>query len=145
MKKTYLGAVCEGNESYGIVFLDFPGCVSAGDTLEEVLAMGHEALQGHLELMVEDGEFVPEPTAHQLSDVEAWLYDPEEPNGEPWVGLYPIEVEVPAYPDMVPIPVRSDLVREIGEIMHKNRRQLNASRFIEDAARRELDRLKKSA
>jgi predicted RNase H-like HicB family nuclease len=145
MKKTYLGAVCEGKGSYGIVFRDFPGCVSAGDTLEEVLAMGLEALQGHVEVMVEHGDFVPEPTAHRLTDVKAWLDDPEDPDDEQWVGLYPIEVNVPAYPETIAVPVRSDLVREIDEVMQKNREHLNASRFIENAARRELERLKKSA
>ena len=98
MKRHYLGAVCEGGGTYGIVFRDFPGCISAGDTLDEVLAMGQEALQGHIEVMADEGDPIPEPSEHQLRDVEAWLDDPDDPDDERWIGLYPIEVEVPAYP-----------------------------------------------
>jgi predicted RNase H-like HicB family nuclease len=66
MKKSYLGAVCEGGGTFGIVFRDFPGCVSAGDTLDEVLAMGREALQGYVELMAEEGE--PSATAEPVEE-----------------------------------------------------------------------------
>lgn len=145
MKKTYLGAVCDGASSYGIVFLDFPGCVSAGDTLDDVLAMGNEALQGHVEIMVEHGDLVPEPTVHTLEDVDAWLDDPSDPVDEPWVGLYSIEVDVPAYPDTIAVPVKAEIVREIAELMQRNVDHLTSRQFIEDAARRELERLKKSA
>ena len=42
---------------------DLPGCVSAGDTLEQALANAGEAILGHLEVMVEDGKPVPEPNS----------------------------------------------------------------------------------
>jgi len=46
---------------YGVTVPDLPGCVSAGDTLEQALANAGEAILGHLEVMVEDGKPVPEP------------------------------------------------------------------------------------
>ena len=46
---------------YGVTVPDLPGCVSAGDTLEQALANAGEAVLGHLEVMVEDGKPVPEP------------------------------------------------------------------------------------
>ena len=94
MKKRYFGAVCEGGGTFGIVFRDFQGRVSAGDSLDEVLTMGREALQGHVEVMLEHGESVPEPSRHGLAEVEAWIGD--EGEEERWIGLYPIEVDVPA-------------------------------------------------
>jgi predicted RNase H-like HicB family nuclease len=42
---------------------DLPGCVSAGDTLEEVERNINEAIEFHLEGMREDGLPIPEPTA----------------------------------------------------------------------------------
>ena len=48
---------------YGVTVPDLPGCVSAGDTLEEALANAGEAILGHLEVMVEDGKPVPEPNS----------------------------------------------------------------------------------
>ena len=145
MKKTYLGAVSGSDGSYGIVFRDFPGCVSAGDTLDEVLAMGREALQGHVEVMVEHGDVVPEPSVHGIEDVERWLFDGEDPDDEPWVGLHPILVDVPDYPQTIAVPLKTEIVREIAELVGKSLADLNSRQFIEDAARRELERLKKSA
>lgn len=143
MKKTYFGAVCEGGGTYGIVFRDFPGCISAGDTLEEVLAMGAEALQGHVEMMVEHGDPIPEPSEHLLNDVESWLEDPKDAAAETWVGLYPVEVDVPPYPQTVSIAIKTEIVREIASLAERNRQ--NAHQLIEEAARRELERLRKIA
>ena len=42
---------------------DVPGCVSSGETLEEMEAMMREALESHLELLAERGYAVPEPAA----------------------------------------------------------------------------------
>ena len=40
---------------------DLPGCVSVGDTREEVERNIREAIEFHIEGMIEDGEPVPEP------------------------------------------------------------------------------------
>jgi predicted RNase H-like HicB family nuclease len=48
--------------SYGVVFPDFPGCASAGDTPEQAVAHAAEALALHVEGMREDGEPAPEPS-----------------------------------------------------------------------------------
>jgi predicted RNase H-like HicB family nuclease len=37
--------------SYGVSFPDVPGCISAGDTFEKVVANAAEALTGHFALM----------------------------------------------------------------------------------------------
>jgi predicted RNase H-like HicB family nuclease len=47
--------------SYGVSFPDVPGCISAGDTLEEALANAAEALAGHLALMRKDHDPIPKP------------------------------------------------------------------------------------
>ena len=41
---------------------DLPGCVAAGDTLEETEQLMREALEMHLEGMREDGDSIPEPS-----------------------------------------------------------------------------------
>ncbi len=41
---------------------DLPGCVAVGDTTEEVMQSIREAIEFHLEGMVEDGDPIPEPT-----------------------------------------------------------------------------------
>jgi predicted RNase H-like HicB family nuclease len=41
---------------------DLPGCIAAGDTVEETRNLLEEAIRMHLEAMAEDGEAFPEPT-----------------------------------------------------------------------------------
>jgi len=51
----------EGGD-FGVSFPDFPGCVSAGKTMNEAIENAKEALIFHIEGMIEDGEDIPEPT-----------------------------------------------------------------------------------
>lgn len=62
MTKDYLVvyAKCKGSNFSGSA-PDVPGCVSAGDSLDEMRAMMREALEMHLELLDERGEAIPEP------------------------------------------------------------------------------------
>ena len=61
----------DGHSDYGVQFYDFPGCISAGDTIEMAQQMAQEALAGHVALMQKDGEEIPEP-----SSLEQILSDP---------------------------------------------------------------------
>lgn len=66
----YIGLIHKDADSdYGVSFPDFPGCVSAGETLDEARAGAEEALALHIEGMLEDGDAIPEPTS--LEDVMA--------------------------------------------------------------------------
>ena len=47
---------------YSAYVPDLPGCVTVGDTIDEVMGEMHEAIQFHLEGMKEDGLIIPEPT-----------------------------------------------------------------------------------
>jgi predicted RNase H-like HicB family nuclease len=47
---------------YGVSFPDFPGCITAGKSLEEARRMAAEALSFHIAGMRKDGEQVPEPS-----------------------------------------------------------------------------------
>jgi predicted RNase H-like HicB family nuclease len=52
----------EPDSDFGVSFPDFPGCVTAGSTLEEAKAMAAEALRGHLETMRAAGLPIPDPS-----------------------------------------------------------------------------------
>jgi len=69
-------------KGYCVTFPDLPGCITAGDTLEEALFMAKDALELHLYGMEEDGDLVPEPTPPEkvevpeggfLTLVEVWM------------------------------------------------------------------------
>jgi predicted RNase H-like HicB family nuclease len=61
--------------SYGVSFPDVPGCISAGDTLDEALSNAAEALAGHLALMRKDGDPVPVPRSPTEVQRDAILAD----------------------------------------------------------------------
>ena len=46
---------------YGVTVPDLPGCFSAGRTLDEAIAMAREAIELHLEGLIEEGMPVPAP------------------------------------------------------------------------------------
>ncbi|MBI4910353.1 MAG: type II toxin-antitoxin system HicB family antitoxin [Acidobacteria bacterium] len=48
---------------------DLPGCVTTGKTVEEIERNMREAIELHLEGMIEDGEPIPEPST-RVSYVE---------------------------------------------------------------------------
>jgi predicted RNase H-like HicB family nuclease len=50
------------NSNYCASVPDLPGCVSTGQSLEEVRKNIREAIEFHLEGMRADGEAIPEPT-----------------------------------------------------------------------------------
>ena len=60
---------------YGVSFPDVPGCISAGDTLDEALSNAAEALAGHLALMRADGDRVPSPRDRADVEKDASLAD----------------------------------------------------------------------
>ncbi|HEY2534419.1 MAG TPA: type II toxin-antitoxin system HicB family antitoxin [Xanthobacteraceae bacterium] len=56
------------DSDFGVSFPDFPGCISAGRTLDEVRDMAVEALALHLKGLAEDGEAVPQPFLQAIED-----------------------------------------------------------------------------
>lgn len=51
----------KGIDGYGVVVPDLLGCVSHGDSVEDAFRMVCEAVQLHLEGMIEDHDEVPTP------------------------------------------------------------------------------------
>ncbi len=69
----YIAVVHKGPAGdYGVSFPGFPGCITAGKTMDEAKDLAHEALLLHLEGLREDGEQLPAPS--NLEDIVA---DPE--------------------------------------------------------------------
>lgn len=59
----YIALIHHEGSDFGVSFPDFPGCITAGKTLEEAKELAQEALQFHVEGMVEDGLSIPAPSA----------------------------------------------------------------------------------
>jgi predicted RNase H-like HicB family nuclease len=59
----YAVVIEKGERSYSAYVPDLPGCVSAGDTAEEVKLEIREAIEFHLEGMREDGLLISKPSS----------------------------------------------------------------------------------
>lgn len=117
---------------YGASFPDFPGCISAEDTMEAVLQSAAEALSVHVQSMEADEEPIPEPTPLDkvFSDPE-WA---EERQGATYV-LIPL---VRDFGSTTRINVSLDLglLRAIDS--EARQRKQTRSAFIASAVRKEL-------
>jgi predicted RNase H-like HicB family nuclease len=65
MATRHFTAIIEGSDEpgYSVFFPDLPGCVSAGDTVEEAALNAREALDLHVRGMIEDGGALPTPSS----------------------------------------------------------------------------------
>jgi predicted RNase H-like HicB family nuclease len=59
---TYTVLFEKGPTSYGAYVPDLPGCIAAGETLDEVRELIKGAIEFHLAGMRADGDPIPEPT-----------------------------------------------------------------------------------
>ena len=67
----YAVVIEKAPKNYSAYLPDVPGCVSTGKTVAQTLTNLREALESHFELMVEDGEMIPDPqTLLEYVDVE---------------------------------------------------------------------------
>ena len=112
---------------YSIDFPDLPGCVSAGDDLEEALAMAREALSLHLFGMLEDGDGIPTAS------------DPATLPAEDGAFVAPVE----GRPDMVGDEIRNRSVKKtltIPNWLNKEaeRHHVNFSQVLQDALRERI-------
>jgi predicted RNase H-like HicB family nuclease len=109
---------------YGVEFPDFPGCVTAGRSLDEARKMAAEALELHIEGMQEDGEAIPDP-----SSLDAIMTDPE--NASAVVFLVDAATR-PAKSVRINIMLPADLIEAIDKVSR------NRSGFLAEAARLKL-------
>ncbi len=127
MKKLYYPALIDkdADSDFGVSFPGFPGCVSAGESIEEVVLGAQEALAGHVALMLDDGDELPEPSA--LEEIAT-----EKETSTVAVTLIP--VVLPGRARRVNVTLDEALLEEIDQISN------NRSGFLAEAARAELAR-----
>jgi predicted RNase H-like HicB family nuclease len=124
--QNYIGLIHKDADSdYGVSFPDFPGCITAGVTLDEARAFAQEALALHIEGMIEDGEAIPEP-----SSLEAVMTDSD--NREAVAVLVPVSIQA-AKAVRVNITLPEDALRAIDRYAEAH--GLTRSGFLADAAR----------
>ena len=118
----------DADSDYGVSFPDFPGCISAGVTLDEARDMAAEALAFHIEGMVEDGEAIPEP-----SSLEQVMADHENRDG---VAIL-VATEVRSKSVRVNITLPEDTLREVDRYAEAH--GYTRSGFLVQAAKRVME------
>jgi predicted RNase H-like HicB family nuclease len=114
----------EPGSDFGVDFPDFPGCVTAGRTLDEARRMASDALDLHIRGMIEDREPIPEPLL-----LDAIMADAD--NRDAVAFLVDVATK-PTRSVRVNVMLPADLVEAI------DRSTNNRSRFLTDAARAKL-------
>jgi predicted RNase H-like HicB family nuclease len=95
---------------YGVSFPDFPGCVTAGRTLEEARKLAVEALTLHLAGMAEDGDALPE-----ASTLDALAKDPAMKGAVAFL----VSAEAPEKTVRVNITARESQIETIDKLARK--------------------------
>ena len=68
----YIAIVHKDPDSdFGVSFPDFPGCITAGSTMDEAMAMAQEALEVHTDFIRKDGQELPPPMTMEEAIKEA--------------------------------------------------------------------------
>lgn len=124
----------EKKSCYGVDFPDFPGCITSGDTVEEAQARAIEALDLHIDGMIEDGEPLPEATG-----LDAILEDPYNHEG------LLLAVQVPlankkSKKVRVDITIPEDVSRQVDKFV-KNTEGINRSSFFAASPVERLQRI----
>ena len=114
---------------YGVSFPDFPGCISAGETIDDAKDMAKEALTGHIKTMLDYGEKIPNP-----SSLENVMANPENADA---IAFLVITVTDPKPKRVrVNITVPEKTLRQI-DAMAK-RRGMSRSSFLVHAAQNSI-------
>lgn len=113
-------------DTLGVVFPDFPGCISCGDNYDEAYRMAHEALSAHVESM--KSQNLPIPTPRSLEQIQKEWEDFKDFQKIKYVVAY-IDLLMPSTQKQYSITMDSNLMAQI-DAKVKNR-----SKFLADAAR----------
>lgn len=114
----------EIRSEYGVSFPDFPGCVTAGATIDEAKGLAQEALQFHVDGMIEDGDRIPSPST--LEDVLA-------PDA---IAYLIVSIDIKRQPIRVNLSFDPNLLAAIDAKAQE--RGMTRSGFLADVARKEL-------
>jgi predicted RNase H-like HicB family nuclease len=120
----------EPASDYGVSFPDFPGCITAGKTIDEAKDLAYEALLLHWEGLREDGEPLPAPT--NLEDI---VDDPE--NADAMAFLVVSVPDAQGKAKRINITIPEETLRRVDSAA--KRRGLSRSSFLTRAAQEVME------
>ncbi len=126
-------------DGWDIVFPQFVGCISQGDTMLDAIKNGKEALALHIEGMVDDGEELP--IEAQANDPDpSWLT--EIPKKDPVFHPF-LEMEVPGRSTRINITMDEALVERLDSAARAE--GTTRSGYLAQAVREKLQKSREAA
>ncbi|MDH0730533.1 type II toxin-antitoxin system HicB family antitoxin [Pseudomonas sichuanensis] len=127
-------AILPGDDqhAWGVEVPDIPGCFSAGEDLDDAIAMAREAIEGHLELLAQDGQEIP-----KASKVSVHAANPDYA-GCTWAL---IDIDITRYlgkAEKLNITLPAYLLTRIDAYVKSHPEQKSRSGFLAEAALRIL-------
>jgi predicted RNase H-like HicB family nuclease len=127
----YIAVVHKDPKSdFGVSFPDFPGCVTAGSSIDEAKDMAYDALSLHIKGMLEDGESIP--PSSKLEDI---MSDPDYSDA---IAILVVTIsETKPRSVRVNITVPEDMLRKIDAVAKE--RGMSRSSFLVNAAQNAIE------
>lgn len=127
----YIAVVHKDPKSdFGVSFPDFPGCVTAGSSIDEAKDMAYNALSLHIKGMLEDGESIP--PSSKLEDI---MSDPDYSDA---IAILVVTIsETKPRSVRVNITVPEDMLRKIDAVAKE--RGMSRSSFLVNAAQNAIE------
>lgn len=127
-------AILPGDDqhAWGVEVPDIPGCFSAGEDLDDAIVMAREAIEGHLELLAQDGQEIP-----KASKVSVHVANPDYA-GCTWAL---IDIDITRYlgkAEKLNITLPAYLLTRIDAYVKNHPEQKSRSGFLAEAALRIL-------
>jgi predicted RNase H-like HicB family nuclease len=122
----------DSDKAYGVIFPDLEGCFSAGDTLDEAIESAQEAVEGYLELLLQDGDKLPDFKSiqeHRITpEYDGFIWSFVSVDMTPFLGKSKkVNVTLPEL-----------LIKQIDKVASTNSVYKNRSGFLAKAAMHEL-------
>ncbi|MDO4698266.1 MAG: type II toxin-antitoxin system HicB family antitoxin [Pasteurellaceae bacterium] len=123
-------AIEKVSDGYVVAVPDVPGCYSAGDTLEEALLNSRQAIESHLELLVQDGEEIPQGTS-----IENHRHDPDYEGHDIFFSVIDVDIShLLGKAEKINITLPSRLIRRIDAFVAEHPEYKSRSGFLAKVA-----------
>jgi len=124
----YPVAIDKSDSSFGVRVPDIPGCFSGGDDYQDAIDSAREAIAAHIELLVEEGDAIPEATK-----IENYLSDPEY-SGVVWA-LVDVDItRLMGKSEKINVTLPSLLIHRIDQFLLAHPEYRNRSSFLSHIA-----------
>jgi predicted RNase H-like HicB family nuclease len=126
------------DDGWDVIFPDFPGCISQGDTAHEAMENAVEALALHIEGIMAEGQELPAPSRLNVP-LPAWV---DESDMQTPIHAF-LQIEVPGKSMRINVTMDAALVDRVDAAA--NREGTTRSGYLAQAVREKLQRSRELA